>query len=350
MRILSVSIAFLAVSIALLAVSIAFLAATPALAFDLQGHRGARGLAPENTLPAFATALRLGVTTLELDVNLTADERLVVGHDPVLLPTVTRKPAAGTSGGDFLSAPGPAIRSLSLAEVQRYDVGRLNPDHRYGKNFPEQKPVDGTSMPELAAVFALAARAAEASPNAPPIRFNIETKLSPLKPDETATPEQLAAALITEIRKHGLAGQAVIQSFDWRSLRIAARIAPDIALAMLTIESPNFDTLERGKPGPSPWLGGLDLDDHGGSVPRLVKAAGGKIWSPFWRNVTPEALAEAKAAGLRTIPWTVNEPADMARLIDMGVDGIITDYPDRLRLLLQSRGMPLPPPRPVAIP
>ena len=97
----------------------------PVQAFDLQGHRGARGLAPENTLPAFATALSLGVTTLELDINLSRDDAVVVGHDPVLLPTVTRGP-----DGAFLTAPGPAIRSLSLAELRRYDVGRLNPDHR----------------------------------------------------------------------------------------------------------------------------------------------------------------------------------------------------------------------------
>ena len=321
------------------------LAAMPATAFDLQGHRGARGLAPENTLPAFATALSLGVTTLELDINLTADDKLAVGHDPVLLPTVTRKPDGG-----FLAEPGPAIRSLSLADLQRYDVGRLNPDHRYGKGFPEQKPVDGTRMPELAAVFALAARAAQANPGLPPVRYNIETKLSPLKPADTTSPEQLAAALVAEIRKHDLTKQAVIQSFDWRSLRVAARIAPEIELAMLTVESPSFDTLERGKPGASPWLAGLDIDDFGGSAPRLVKAAGGKVWSPFWRNVTPEAVQEAKAQGLRTIPWTVNDPADMARLIDMGVDGIITDYPDRLRIVLQSKSIPLPAPRPVAAP
>ncbi len=312
--------------------------------FDLQGHRGARGLAPDNTLPAFATALGLGVTTLELDINLTADDKLVVGHDPVLLPTVTRKP-----DGSFLAEPGPAIRSLSLADLQRYDVGRLNPDHRYGKGFPEQQPVDGTRMPELAAVFALAARAAQAHPNLPPIRFNIETKLSPLKPNDTASPEQLATALVAQIRKQGQAAYTTIQSFDWRTLRIAARIAPEIALVMLTVETPNFDTLERGKPGASPWLGGLDIDDHGGSAPRLVKAAGGKVWSPFWRNVSSEALAEAKTLGLQVIPWTVNEPADMARLIDMGVDGIITDYPDRLRNVLRSKSMPLPPPRPVAL-
>lgn len=322
-----------------LAIAATFLLAQPAQAFDLQGHRGARGLAPENTLPAFATALSLGVTTLELDINLTADNAVLVGHDPVLLPTVTRKP-----DGSFLTEPGPAIRSLPLAELRRYDVGRLNPEHRYGKTYPEQKPVDGTAMPLLAEVFALVAKAGNQA-----VRFNIETKLSPLKPQDSAGPEALAEALVAEIRKAGMTGRSTIQSFDWRSLRHAGKIAPEISLAMLSIESPNFDTLERGKPGPSPWLAGLDLDDFGGSVPRLVLAAGGRVWSPFWRNVTAENLAEAHKLGLQVIPWTVNEPADMARLIDLGVDGIISDYPDRLRRVLAEKGKPLPPASPVAL-
>lgn len=321
----------------LFAVTATLLLAQPVQAFDLQGHRGARGLAPENTLPAFAKALSLGVTTLELDINLTADNTVLVGHDPVLLPTVTRKP-----DGNFLTEPGPAIRSLPLAELRRYDVGRLNPDHRYGKTYPEQQPVDGTPMPLLAEVFALAAKAGNQT-----VRFNIETKLSPLKPQDSASPEAVAEALVAEIRKAGLAGRSTIQSFDWRSLRHAGKIAPEISLAMLSIESPNFDTLERGKAGPSPWLGGLDLDDFGGSVPRLVLATGGRVWSPFWRNVTAENLAEAHKLGLQVIPWTVNEPADMARLIDLGVDGIISDYPDRLRRVLADKGKPLPAPSPV---
>ncbi len=320
-----------------LAIAASLFLVQPVQAFDLQGHRGARGLAPENTLPAFATALTLGVTTLELDINLSRDDAVVVGHDPVLLPTVTRGP-----DGAFLTAPGPAIRSLSLAELRRYDVGRLNPDHRYGKGFPEQQPVDGTRMPLLAEVFALAARAGNQA-----VRFNIETKLSPLKPQDSASPEALAEALVAEIRKAGLASRSTIQSFDWRSLRHAAKVAPEISLAMLSIESPTFDTLERGKPGASPWLGGLDLDDYAGSVPRLVQAAGGAIWSPFWRNVTAENLAEAQRLGLKVIPWTVNEPAEMVRLIDLGVDGIISDYPDRLRKVLAEKGKTLPVASPV---
>lgn len=309
-----------------------------AQAFDLQGHRGARGLAPENTLPAFATALTLGVTTLELDINLTSDNAVLVGHDPVLLPTVTRKP-----DGSFLKEPGPAIRQTTLAELRRYDVGRLNPDNRYSQNYPEQKPVDGTRMPLLSDVFALVARAGNSD-----VRFNIETKVSPLKPNDSATPEELAAALVAEIRKAGMSSRATIQSFDWRSLKHARQIAPEIPLAMLTIETPNSDNVERGKPGASPWLGGLDVDDYGGSVPKLVQAAGGRVWSPFWRNVTKENVAEAHALGLQVIPWTVNDPADMARLIEAGVDGIISDYPDRLRRVMTEKGLPLPKPSPVS--
>jgi glycerophosphoryl diester phosphodiesterase len=322
----------------LLCLSLALaLTAPPAFAFDLQGHRGARGLAPENTLPAFATALTLGVTTLELDINVTADGFVLVGHDPVLLPTVTRR-----ADGTFLSEPGAVIRQTPLAELKRYDVGRLNPDHRYGKTFPEQQPVDGTRMPLLAEVFALAAKAGNKD-----VRFNIETKLSPLKPQDSGTPEELATALVAEIRKAGMAARASVQSFDWRSLKVVRQIAPELPLVMLSIESPTFDTLERGKPGPSPWLGGLDLDDFGGSVPKLVQAAGGRVWSPFWRNVTAENVAEAHALGLQVIPWTVNEPADMARLIDLKVDGIISDYPNRLRQVLRDKGVTLPAPSPV---
>jgi len=302
------------------------------LAFDLQAHRGGRGLMPENTLPAFANALSLGVTTLELDVNITADGAVLVGHDPVLLPTVTRDPS-----GRFLAQPGPVIHQTPLAELLRFDVGRLNPEHAYSRSFPEQRPVDGTRMPQLRDVFDLARRAGAVS-----IRYNIETKLSPLKPQETPPPAVFAARLVEEIQARGMAGQVSIQSFDWRSLRAAASIAPDIRRVMLTIESPNFDTLERGRAGASPWLAGLDIDEHGGSAPRLVAAAGGQVWSPFWRNVTADTLAEAKALGLQVVPWTVNEPTEMTRLIALGVDGLITDYPDRLRAALAARNLPLP--------
>lgn len=305
----------------------------PAFAFDLQGHRGARGLAPENTLAGFETALRIGVTTLELDLAMTKDNVLVVSHDRRLNPDHTRGP-----DGQFLAREGAPIRSLALAEVQQYDVGRLKPGTEYAKGFPEQQPVDGARIPALAELFALVKRV-----GAGHVRFNIETKITPTSGAETPDPDTFAAALAAALGDAGLTRRTSIQSFDWRTLMAMKRIAPEVERVCLTAEALTFDTIKRGEPGPSPWLAGLDIDDFGGSVPRLVHAAGCAIWSPLYRNAKADDVAAAKALGLKIIPWTVNERADMERLIALGVDGIITDYPDRLRAVMAAREMPLPP-------
>jgi glycerophosphoryl diester phosphodiesterase len=307
--------------------------AAPAHAFDLQGHRGARGLAPENTLAAFETALRVGVTTLEFDLAMTADDVLVVSHDRRLNPDHTRGP-----DGKFLEREGPAIRSLTLAELQRYDVGRLKPGSAYAASLPEQQAVDGARIPALTELFDLVQRL-----GADHVRFNIETKITPTSGADTPNPETFAAAFATAVRAAGLTARVSMQSFDWRTLAALKRIAPDIERVCLTVEALNFDSIRRGEPGPSPWLAGLDIDEFGGSVPHLVATAGCAAWSPLHRNARPDDVAAAKALGLKVIPWTVNERADMERLIALGVDGIITDYPDRLRAVMAAREMPLPP-------
>jgi len=302
-------------------------------AFDLQGHRGARGLAPENTLPAFATALSIGVTTLELDLAMTSDGILVVSHDSRLNPDHTRGP-----DGTFLAGEGPAIRSLTLAQLQRYDVGRLKPGTAYAAAFPEQRGMDGVRIPTLMEVFDLVRQA-----KADHVRFNIETKLTPTSGADTPDPETFAAAVARAVREADLAARVSIQSFDWRTLAILRRIAPEIERVCLSIDGGSGDTLQRGQPGASPWTAGLDIDDFGGSAPRLVAAAGCSVWSPNQRNVTAASLAEAQALGVKVIPWTANERPDMERLIQMGVAGIITDYPDRLRAVMAERDIPLPP-------
>ena len=309
------------------------LLAAPAQAFDLQGHRGVRGLAPENTLAAFETALRIGVTTLELDLAMTADDVLVVSHDRRLNPDHTRGP-----DGKFLEREGPPIRSLTLAELQRYDVGRLKPGSAYAASLPEQRAVDGARIPALTELFDLVKRL-----EADHVRFNIETKITPTSGAETPDPETFAAAFAKAVRDAGLAARVTMQSFDWRTLMALKRIAPEIGRVCLTVEALNFDSIRRGEPGPSPWLAGLDVDDFTGSVPRLVAAAGCATWSPLYRNARPDDVAAAKALGLKVLPWTVNERADMERLIALGVDGIITDYPDRLRAVMAEKNMPLPP-------
>jgi glycerophosphoryl diester phosphodiesterase len=310
---------------------LAIVAALPAVAFDLQGHRGARGLRPENTLAAFAHAMAIGVTTLETDLGVTKDGVLVIAHDPWLNPDIVRSP-----DGRWLATQGPAIRTLTLAELKRYDVGRLNPRSKYARQLPEQRPEDGERFPTLLELFELTRAAGR------PVRFNIETKITPANPDETVDPATYARLTVEAVRKAGLSDDVTIQSFDWRTLIEAMKIAPEIGIVCLTSESANLDTVQRRSGKPSPWHAGLDLGAHGGSLPRLVKAAGCGTWSPFWRNVTPELVAEAHSIGVTVLPWTVNDNADMTRLIDFDVDGIITDYPDRLRQVMAVRGMVLP--------
>ena len=316
-------------------ISFLLLLAAPVQAFDLQGHRGARGLAPENTLAAFETALAVGLSTLELDLAMTRDDVLVVSHNRRLNPDHTRGP-----DGKFLETEGPAIRSLTLAELQRYDVGRLKPGTAYAADFPEQRAIDGTRIPALTELFDMVKRL-----GADHVRFNIETKVTPSSGAETPDPDTFAAALAKAVREAGLTVRVSLQSFDWRTLAAMRSIAPQIERVCLTVEALNFDSVRRGEPGPSPWLAGLDVDDFAGSVPHLVAAAGCSTWSPLYRNAKPDDVAAAKALGLKVIPWTVNERSDMERLIALGVDGIITDYPDRLRAVMAEKNIPLPPRR-----
>jgi glycerophosphoryl diester phosphodiesterase len=304
--------------------------------FDLQGHRGTRGLRPENTLAAFAHALSIGVTTLELDTAVTKDGVVVISHDSELNPDITRD-----AFDQWLTKTGPAIFSLRFAELQRYDVGRTKPGSAYALRFKDQVAKDGERIPKLADLFDLVRKIGNTA-----VRFNIETKLDPRTPDVTPRPEAFALALIAEIRKAGMEKRATIQSFDWSTLKVVKRVAPEIPTVCLTTQQGNDDNVGAGKTGPSAWLGGLDVHDFGGSVPKLVKAVGAAVWSPNFVDVSPAAVAESHQLGLQVIPWTANDPDDMARLIDLGVDGLISDRPDVLRKVLSEKGRAVPPPTP----
>jgi len=265
---------------------------------DVQGHRGARGYLPENTLPAFGRALEIGVDTLEMDCGITKDGVVVIHHDRRLNPDFARGP-----DGKWVIAPAPTIKELTFQELQQYDVGRIRPGSEYAKRFPHQQPIDGTRIPKLSDLFLMTKNTG--------VRFNIETKLLPTHADETVGPEQFARSLYGEIRKAGMAKRAVIQSFDFRTLKIVEKEAPEIETVYLT-----------------------DLKD---AIPAKVNAAGAKIWSPDLKAITPQTMAEAKKLGLRVVVWTANEPAEIKSMIDAGVDGIISDYPDRVMTALKRK-------------
>ena len=305
--------------------------AVQAAAFDLQGHRGARGLAPENTLPAFERALAIGVHTLELDVAVTQDGVLVISHDPRLNPDITRAP-----DGRFLTGPGPLIHQTPLAELQRYELGRIKSGTRYAAQFAEQVPADGVRLPRLSDLFALVRRSGNAQ-----VRFDIETKISPLAPDDTLAPEPFARLLIQAIREAGMAERSSIQSFDWRTLQVVQREAPEINTVYLTAQQRWLDNVADSEASPSSWTAGFSLRQHG-SVPRLVHAAGGRTWAAHFADLDAAKVKAAQALGLQVLAWTVNEPAQIDTLLDWGVDGIISDRPDRVRTEMARRGMPLP--------
>jgi glycerophosphoryl diester phosphodiesterase len=294
--------------------------------FDLQGHRGARGLAPENTLPAFERALNLGVSTLELDTGLTADGVVVVAHDLDLSPDFTRN-----MRGEWISSPTPSVRSLMFKELQTYDVGRIRPDSNYARRWPHQTPVDGTRVPRLRDVFALVKARGDTQ-----IRFNIETKIDPRRPLATVNPETFVQRLLEDIRAEDMEARVTIQSFDWRTLRLVQGLSriPTVYLTAQQAWLNNIGTSEV----PSPWTAGLERGRYA-SVPAMVQAAGGTIWSPYFGDLDEDGMFAARQLGLRVIPWTVNDPRDMRRMLALKVDGLITDYPDRALPLLQEYGL-----------
>jgi glycerophosphoryl diester phosphodiesterase len=312
------------------AAAFAVLCAGSAFAFDLQGHRGTRGLAPENTLAAFRTALALGVDTLELDVHVTRDGEVVITHDPRLNPAFTRD-----AQGRWLDEPTPAVMQLTLAELQGHEVGRPKPGSRYAQQWPQQKSTDGERVPTLATLFEEVKKR-----GATGVRFNIETKLTPLTQELTPAPEAFAKAVLDVVQRHGMAARVSIQSFDWRTLVEVRRLAPEIPTVALSARQQFLDNVGDGR-----WTAGLTLAAHGNSVPRMVKAVGAAVWSPFHGDLTEALLAEARGLGLKVVPWTVNDVAIIERLLGWGVDGIISDYPDRVRTVMSQRGMALPPAR-----
>ncbi len=310
--------------------------------FDLEGHRGARDERPENTLAAFGHALSVGVSTLELDLAITRDGQVVVSHDSRVSPHLARDKAGRWLEG----SSGPLIYDLTYDELRDFDVGGINPLNPYwllhGRG---QQTSPGERIPALAQVFALARRL-----GADRVRFNIETKLDPTRPDETPDPYTFVRKVLDVVKAHGMRDRVLVQSFDWRTLTEIRRLDKDVATVALTAEQPTWGPgglyREVGRPGCSPWLAGLDIDDFGGDYVRAAKAIHADVISPFYQELSPELIAGAHQLGMKVVPWTVNEPADIARLVDLGVDGLITDRPTAARKVLADKGVALPEPLP----
>ena len=303
-------------------------------------HRGGAALKPENTLAAFADAVARGADGAELDVQLTRDGEVVVFHDNRLKPDICRD-----GDGEWLSPPTPKIVDLTLAELRRYDVGRPRPGSRYALAHPGLTPVDGERIPLLSEVVATARRAAK------PFYLFVELKTSFVDRTLSAPPEALADATVGVLKANDYLDRAIFVGFDWPGLLHALKIEPRVRCWFTTLAQswfrdappppeddppaqPALDMLRHlARTGQSPWAGGFDAVNYGGSILKAIKAAGGEGWFPYFPDATEEAVAGARALGLRVGAWTVDQPADMRPLIARGLDALCTDRPDVLASL-----------------
>ena len=310
--------------------------------FDLEAHRGGIGLTVESTLASFAKGIETGVSTLELDLQITKDGHEVITHYRKISGQKCLDTAPVTPNDPQFPYVGRYIKDLTFAQVRSLDCGTLTLPQ-----FPGQVASPGAKMPTLAEVFALAD-----SHRASQVKFNIETKVEAGAPQETAPREQFVDVALREIKAAHMQSRVSIESFDWGSLRLVQQQDPQIRTVALT----NKDFLQAGQPGKSPWLGGIDADDFGGDLVAAASSLGFDAISPvhgtpqdgavtdpgYVPYVTADMVRRAHAAGMQVIPWTVDDKPTMRALIGAGVDGLITDYPDRLRDVMAESGMKLP--------
>ena len=316
--------------------------------FDIQAHRGGRDARPENTLPAFAYALAVGVTTLELDMQISADGAIVIRHNKEI-PWYFAK----NSWGNFtVSDEQPDIRYWTLADLKKFDIGMMNPAAPYGyweAHGKTQKPVPGTTISTLEEVFQLVKDWGNDK-----VFLNIETKsypypVSPANPD----PAEWIRKFYDVVVKYDMQDRVMLQSFDWRTLREMKKLDARIPTVALTANQPSWnnegdegDYQWIGRRMPSPWMAGLDIKDFNNNALRAAHAIGANVFSPWHTEVTQESVTEAHSFGMRIVPFTVNNPDRMRELIHMGVDGIITDRPATLRAVCNEMGIKIPPPDP----
>ncbi len=277
---------------------------------DVQGHRGGGRLAPENTIPGFLAGVEAGLTGFELDTRLTADGQVVVWHDKTLRPDkcIPTDPAL----------LGARLDHLTMAELRTVDVGSLaRPD------LPDQRVLPGTRMSTLTEVLdACAEPAARAW-------WTIEIKVDPRDEREVGNRELLVDSVLAAIHDAGIEERCYVHSFDWAVLELARELDPALRRSALAIDGLTY------APN-SAWLGSVRWEEHGADLPSAAAAAGAQVVSPHHTSVDELLVDRAHELGLGVLPWTVNDPSDLLRMKDVGVDGVVTDFPVRAVQLLKD--------------
>ncbi len=290
----------------------------------IYGHRGARGDLPENTLDSFEFLFENKITAYETDILLTKDLVPVVNHDFRLNPALTKD-----SQGNWIEDDDIKIFDLTYEELSKFKVGSIDKKSKYGRKFDDQKSLGEKNIPKLSELLELTSNNISDD-----LVINLEIKSTPVEDNLTSPPDVMASLIIDEVNKTKLKDKVVYSSFDWRVLREIKNIDSKISRAYLISE------LKRKIYDKSPWLDFMPLyDSDSRELPRLIKTLGGEAWHPNRKDIDKYMVKISHEEGLPVNVWTVNEKYEMLRMIEYGVDGIITDYPLRLKKLCEDEGI-----------
>ena len=308
--------------------------------FDLEAHRGGRDIRPENTLYSYAYAIELGATSIECDMQLTKDGQIVMSHNPILNSDITRD-----ENGNYIENNKYDIRLMTVDELKKFDVGVMDPNcgEYYDLHGKTQFTYDA-KIPTLEELMQLIQSYGDKN-----IVLNIETKSYPDPASagykNNADPKKFVEVFNNIVKKYDMEDRVVLQSFDWQTLIEMKKLNPNISTSALWQEQPSWgrdsESLRRYEKKKSPWLGGLDIKDYQGNPVKAAHAIGADIISPYYTEISKKDVDEAHSLGMKVIPWTVNNEKDMNMLLDMGVDGIISDKPWLLKQVLEKRNIKL---------
>lgn len=308
--------------------------------FDLEAHRGGRDVRPENTLYSYAYAIELGATSIECDMQLTKDGQIVMSHNPILNSDITRD-----ENGNYIKNNKYDIRLMTVDELKKFDVGVMDPNcgEYYDLHGKTQFTYDA-KIPTLEELMQLIQSYGDKN-----IVLNIETKSYPDPASagykNNADPKKFVEVFNNIVKKYNMEDRVVLQSFDWQTLIEMKKLNPNISTSALWQEQPSWgrdsESLRRYEKKKSPWLGGLDIKDYQGNPVKAAHAIGADIISPYYTEISKQDVDEAHFFGMKVVPWTVNNEKDMNMLLDMGVDGIISDKPWLLKQVLEKRNIKL---------
>ena len=287
------------------------------------GHRGARGMVPENTMVGFKSTIELGINLLEFDVVLCADGIPVITHNHAL-----HAPTCKRVGGDFIDHE-PKVLDLTWSQLQCFEVGRLDSSTQYGQRFPDQFQFDGIKVPQLDELLAYVASFSDNS-----IYLMLEIKSDPTQLNNDIFRRKLVTEIVQRVHAFDLVEQTLLHSFDWRILEECRSLAPEFPTSFLTQINHNPADVDED----SSLAVGPNLKDVGDNIADIILEQGGSLWCPNVQDITTDALTRAKNLGLVTAVWTVNALEEIDRMIEYGVDAIITDYPGRVQQRLADYG------------